>query len=210
MVSLLWCPYCGISHLDMSISGIGLGSNWRIFCVIILLSVGILVAMKKDDSQTSLRRYTHPNIKYRAPWMSTVIVDEDTGLIYISGLVVDNIVDIDGSRAPEAQSAKGNAKQEALAVLGVIQKVLAALDVSMSGIMNCVVHLRDVEADFSELNEAFAHFFPDAGSGPTRTTVQAGGRIVRGCLLEISVTAKRAMRGSRSLPPDGLLEISPS
>ena len=191
--------------------------NWKLLCmlggvVVIIISV---VAMDNEHNNTagasssSLHRYSHPNIKFRAPWMSTILVDDDTGLVYISGLVSDNIVkgDGSGSRSTEAVTAKGSVMQETLVILKTVEKVLHDLDIpDMSYIMNCVVHLHDVERDFDELNEAFASFF-QAGNGPTRTTVQAGGRIVRGCLLEISVTAKRpTFSGMPPLPPDGMLQ----
>ena len=44
-----------------------------------------------------------------------------------------------------------------------------------------------------------------AGTGPTRTTVQAGA-IIFGCKVELSVTARRAP-GAPPLPPEGPLPL---
>ena len=120
-----------------------------------------------------------------------MIVDQ-TGHVYISGLVVDDIVKNDGSGlpSPRAERAKGDVKEEALVVLQAIEHLLSAVDVPMENITTSVCHLRDVEADFNGLNDAFAKYFRP-GHGPCRTTVQAGGRIVLGCLVEITVSAFR-------------------
>lgn len=117
-----------------------------------------------------------------------MVVTRD-GYVYISGLVVDDIITNDGkgNPSPRAVQAKGSVKEEALVILEAIQHLLSAIDVPMDNIVSTLCHLRDVEADFDGLNEAFAKYF-QPGAGPARTTVQSGGRIVLGCLCEITVT----------------------
>ena len=145
---------------------------------------------------SSIRRYTSPLISFRAP-ISTVVVDEVSGMVFVAGVVIDNV-----RRAPP--EAKGDAETETRVILAAIDALLNSVDTSLNNILSCVVHVASVEDDFPGLNRGFADFFT-AGRGPARTTVEAGD-IVRGARVEITVTAVRPSN-SPPLPPSGTLQI---
>ena len=160
-------------------------------------NLDMAVATKSGTAgSSSIRRYTSPLISFRAP-ISTVVVDEVSGMVYVAGVAVDNV-----RRAPP--EAKGNAETETRVVLTAIDALLDSVGTSMDNIVSCVVHVASVEDDFPGLNKGFADFFT-AGRGPARTTVEAG-EIVRGARVEITVTAVRPSN-SPPLPPSGTLQI---
>ena len=88
---------------------------------------------------------------------------------------------------------KGDAESEARAILFAVQDILGRLGSSMQLVSSSIVHVQSIERDFDGLNKAFAEFF-------TPGTVEAS-EIVRGCRVEITITAVR----DRDAPalPDG-------
>jgi enamine deaminase RidA (YjgF/YER057c/UK114 family) len=150
----------------------------------------------------ALRRYTAPWIDFGRSPISTVTVDELTGTVTLSGLVCDDVVSCAG-RPSSAEEAKGNPAAEAKLVLGAVADLLAAVGTPMSFMVNCLVHVSDIEA-FAGINEAFAEYYAP-GTGPTRTTVEASA-IIFGCAVEISATARRPA-DAPPLPPDGPLAV---
>ena len=84
-------------------------------------------------------------------------------------------------------AAKKTAERETLLILGAVRDVLAALDMEMSDITSCLVHLSDLN-DFESMNAAFRLHFGAAGLA--RTTVQAA-KLVLGARVELTIVAKR-------------------
>ena len=139
----------------------------------------------------TIRRFSPTSISFRAP-ISSVIVDEVSGSIFIAGLAFENV-------ANRPADGKGDAESEARAILFAVQDILGRLGSSMQLVSSSIVHVQSIERDFDGLNKAFAEFFTP-GTGPARTTVEAS-EIVRGCRVEITITAVR----DRDAPalPDG-------
>jgi enamine deaminase RidA (YjgF/YER057c/UK114 family) len=150
----------------------------------------------------ALRHYTAPWIDFGRSPISTVIVDELTGTVTLSGIVCDDVVACDGR--PAAGEAKGDTAAEAKVVLSAVEDLLAAVGTPMSHMVSCLVHVSDIEA-FAGVNEAFAQYF-QPGAGPARTTVEVAA-IIFGCAVEISAVARRPT-DAPPLPPNGALAVS--
>ena len=150
----------------------------------------------------ALRHYTAPWIDFGRSPISTVIVDELSGTVTLSGVVCDDVVSCAG-RPSAAAEAKGDTAAEATLVLSAIEDLLAAVGTPMSSMVSCLVHVSDIEA-FAGVNEAFAQYY-EPGTGPARTTVEAAA-IIFGCAVEISAVARRPA-DAPPLPPDGALVV---
>ena len=162
---------------------------------------GSAPAAEADAEEPRLRRYAVREIlsgsrEFCAP-ISTLVVDEPTGFVFVSGLVADDLLDADLS------GVKGDTGREAAAVLAAIARLLRAVGASMEHATAALVHLADMD-DMEALNGAFAEYYT-AGSGPSRTTVQSSS-IVLGNRVEITMTARRPP-GAPALPPSGLLAV---
>eukprot|EP01051_Picozoa_sp_SAG22_P003941 SAG22_NODE_202_length_15324_cov_7.802627_3_plen_160_part_00 len=150
-----------------------------------------------------LKRYTVPWADFATTPISPVIVDTATGTITLAGLVFDDIITCPARPLPAASAElKGDLEAETRFVLAAIRDILAALGgTPMLNMVSCLAHVLDING-FSKLNAAFMeHFKP--GSGPARTTVQAGA-IIFGASVELSVTA--LCRDVDSLPAEGALQ----
>ncbi len=100
---------------------------------------------------------------------SKVVIHNNT--IYLCGQVHD----------------KGDVKEQTLEILRKIEILLNQYNSSKDNILSSTVYLKDISADFKEMNEVWDNWF-ETGTQPARTCVEA--KMARECLLvEITVTA---------------------
>ena len=83
------------------------------------------------------------------------------------------------------QMVKGDIVVQTVQVIENIKAVLGAAGLTLKDVVKTTVYLADL-ADFTEMNRAYAEFFPE--KPPARSTIQVGG-LPKGASLEIDVTA---------------------
>ena len=118
-----------------------------------------------------------------APFCSVV---QDDHYAHLAGIVAGDFA--------EGRSVVGDAAAETTAIMGVIQRLLAKIGLTMGDVVRCDVHLRDF-SDLPAMNAAYAAFFPDA-MFPARTTTQSGA-LSGGGTVEVTCVAKRSSRPAR-------------
>lgn len=94
------------------------------------------------------------------------------GLPFSPGIKFGDLIFVSG-QGPIDQNGKvvaGDIKSQTKITLENFRKVLAAAQSGMEHVLQTTVYISDLN-DFSEMNEAYASFFPDPK--PARTTVRA-------------------------------------
>ena len=80
-----------------------------------------------------------------------------------------------------------NIEKQTRYILSNLQRVLGAAGCSLADVVKSQVFMTDLN-DFYAFDQVWKQFFP---SPPPRTTLQVGGLVVPGCLVEIDLTACR-------------------
>ncbi|MFX1377504.1 MAG: RidA family protein [Promethearchaeota archaeon] len=106
---------------------------------------------------------------------------------YSSGIKAGNLIFVSGQvPSPEAR----NIKEQTLAVLEKIKKVLKAAGASISSIVKVSIFLKNI-SDFKEMNLTYKKFFEENGVSnkfPARTTIEANCPLPN-ALIEIDAIA---------------------
>jgi enamine deaminase RidA (YjgF/YER057c/UK114 family) len=116
-------------------------------------------------------------------------------LVFLSG-VVPPVAD---EKAPrDSLAAYGDTKTQTLGVLGVIEKNLKDMGLSMKDVVKMQVFLvgdpaKDGKMDFAGMQEAYRTYFgtADQPNVPARSTMQVASLVNPAYLVEIEVTAVR-------------------
>ena len=129
------------------------------------------------------------------PISAAVEVPAGKATVYLSGMVPP-VADADAPANTVA--AYGDTRAQTLAVLGVIEKQLEALGLSMGVVVKMQVFLvgdaaKDGRMDFAGFMEGYKAFFgtPSQPRLPVRSTMQVAALANPGFLVEIEVTAVR-------------------
>jgi len=80
---------------------------------------------------------------------------------------------------------QGGIREQTEQALSNVARLLEAAGSGLSNVVRCVVYLRSLD-DFSAMNEVYGRYFTE--TPPARTTVEAG-RLPKGSLIEVEVTA---------------------
>ena len=110
----------------------------------------------------------------------TQVVIDDT-YAHLAGIVAADF--------PEGQAMLGDANNETRAVMTLIRKILAELDLSLAQIVRTDVHLANLD-DFDAMDAAYREFFKP-GKYPARTTTESS-RLFGGSLVEVTCMARLA------------------
>ena len=129
------------------------------------------------------------------PISAAVEVPAGKATVYLSGMVPP-VADADAPANTVA--AYGDTRAQTLAVLGVIEKQLQALGLTMGDVVKMQVFLvgdaaKDGRMDFAGFMEGYKAFFgtPSQHRLPVRSTMQVAALANPGFLVEIEVTAVR-------------------
>ena len=104
---------------------------------------------------------------------------------YNPGIKVGNLLFVSGQGS--AQPAT-DIKEQTLAALTNIKKIVEAAGVKISNIVNTTVFLKNIQ-EFKEMNSVYKNFFNDNGVSefyPARSTVEVSNLPLAGMLIEIS------------------------
>ena len=107
---------------------------------------------------------------------------------YSDGILVDGWLFISGQgplNLTTGAVVHGTIEEETLLTLSHVKKIIEAAGGSLSDIVKCTVHLKDIN-DLEKFNAAYSSFFP--GVKPTRTTVQSV--LFGGIKIEIDAIAR--------------------
>ena len=111
-----------------------------------------------------------------APFSQVVI---DDTYAHLAGIVAADF--------PEGQAVLGDVNSETRAVMTLIAKILAELDLAFARVVRVDVHLASLE-DFDSMDAAYREFFP-AGQYPARTTTESR-RLFGDSLVEVTCMAR--------------------
>jgi 2-iminobutanoate/2-iminopropanoate deaminase len=117
------------------------------------------------------------NIKIDAPF-SNVVIDDDH--VYLSGLVAADV--------EEGLAVLGDIQAETEVVMKTINFLLGQVDLDMSDIVRCDVHLTDLN-NMDAMNAVYGRYFK-MGAYPARTTTQSEA-LFGGSRVEITCVARR-------------------
>ncbi len=120
------------------------------------------------------------DIKIGAPF-SNIVLDDDYA--FLSGLVAADV--------EEGLAVLGNIRAETAVVMKTIKFLLGEVNLEMSNIVRCDVHLTDL-SEMDAMNEIYGSFF-ERGYYPTRTTTQSGA-LFGGSRVEGTCVARRHLR----------------
>jgi len=110
----------------------------------------------------------------------TQVVIDDT-YAHFAGIVAADFA--------EGQAVLGKANNETRAIMTLIRKILAELDLSFAQVVRTDVHLANLD-DFDAMDAAYRQFF-EPGKFPARTTTESR-RLFGGSLVEITCMARLA------------------
>ena len=120
----------------------------------------------------------YPNdIKIDAPF-SNLVIDDD--YVYLSGLVAADV--------EEGLAVLGDIQAETEVIMKTIRFLLGQVDLDMSDMVRCDVHLTDLD-NMDVMNVAYGGYF-EAGAYPARTTTQSEA-LFGGSGVEITCVARR-------------------
>ena len=127
-----------------------------------------------------MNRYFQPECmpKSNAPFTQ---VEIDDTYAHFAGIVAADF--------PEGRTAPGDANNETRAVMTLIGKILAELDLSFADIVRTDVHLANLD-DFDAMDAVYKEFF-EAGKKPARTTTESR-RLFSDSLVEVTCMARLA------------------
>ena len=128
-----------------------------------------------------------------SPISTSVSVPAGSRLVYISGTVPDVVDD----KAPDGAPARyGDTEAQTRSVLRKVEAALAAQGLSLGDVVMMRVFLvapAGQRMDFAGMMKAYREFFGTAKqpNKPARSTMQVGGLVDPGWLVEIEVTAAK-------------------
>ena len=107
---------------------------------------------------------------------------------YNPGIKAGNLLFISGQGSPQSDE---DIKEQTLATLNKIKKIIEAGRGKVSNIVNTTVFLKNI-SEFSEMNAVYKSFFDENGiskSYPSRVTVEVSNLPLPSMLVEISAIA---------------------
>jgi 2-iminobutanoate/2-iminopropanoate deaminase len=110
--------------------------------------------------------------------LSHAVIDDR--YVFVSGLIAADL--------PDGQAAIGDVAAETRAIMTALERLLAQLEMPVSQIVRVTAHLTDLD-DMPAFDRAYGAFFRQ-GQPPARTCVEVS-RLVGGCRVEITATARR-------------------
>jgi enamine deaminase RidA (YjgF/YER057c/UK114 family) len=129
------------------------------------------------------------------PISAAVEVPAGRATVYLSGMVPPVA---DKEAAPDTIAAYGDTKAQTVAVLGLIEKQLQALGLTMGDVVKMQVFLvgdpgKEGRMDFAGFMDGYRQFFGTEAQPnlPVRSTMQVAALANPGFLVEIEVTAVR-------------------
>ena len=117
------------------------------------------------------------DIKIDAPF-SNLVIDDDH--VYLSGLVAADV--------EEGLAVLGDIQAETEVIMKTIKFLLGQVDLDMSDIVRCDVHLTDLD-NMDVMNVAYGGYF-ETGAYPARTTTQSEA-LFGGSGVEVTCVARR-------------------
>ncbi len=117
------------------------------------------------------------DIKIDAPF-SNVVIDDDH--VYLSGLVAADV--------EQGLAVLGDIHAETVVIMKTIRFLLGQVDLEMSDIVRCDVHMTDLD-NMDAMNAAYGGYF-ETGAYPARTTTQSEA-LFGGSGVEITCVARR-------------------
>ncbi len=117
------------------------------------------------------------NIKIDAPF-SNLVIDDDH--VYLSGLVAADV--------EEGLPVLGDIQAETEVIMKTIKFLLDQVNLDMSDIVRCDVHLTDLD-NMGAMNAVYSGYF-NSGAYPARTTTQSEA-LFGGSGVEITCVARR-------------------
>jgi len=127
-----------------------------------------------------MNQYFQPKCMPESDAPFTQVVIDDT-YAHFAGIVAADFA--------EGQAVLGKANNETRAIMTLIRKILAELDLSFAQVVRTDVHLANLD-DFDAMDAAYRQFF-EPGKFPARTTTESR-RLFGGSLVEITCMARLA------------------
>jgi len=127
-----------------------------------------------------MNRYFQPGCMPESGAPFTQVVIDDT-YAHLAGIVAADF--------PEGQAMLGDANNETRAVMTLIRKILAELDLSLAQVVRTDIHLANID-DFDDMDAAYREFF-ESGKYPARTTTESR-RLFGNSLVEVTCMARLA------------------
>lgn len=127
---------------------------------------------------SEISRVDSPELLAPSSPFAHAVIDAD--YVHLAGIVA---ADLQGG-----SYLVGNVAKEARAVMEAVSRILASHGLGMERVVRVLVHLVDLD-DLPTFDAAYGGSFGGKGF-PARTAVQVG-KLVAGCRVEVTVTARR-------------------
>jgi len=127
-----------------------------------------------------MNQYFQPKCMPESDAPFTQVVIDDT-YAHLAGIVAADFA--------EGQAVLGKANNETRAIMTLIRKILAELDLSFTQVVRTDIHLANLD-DFDDMDAAYREFF-ESGKYPARTTTESR-RLFGDSLVEVTCMARLA------------------